>query len=191
MRKEINSAREDFIDIVRDIDGNLDHLEWRDSVIPVPHFTDTVCAHVTYEYVAHYIYSECDSDHCLLIFLMLFFIVHQDGLFLPHKPSKPGRDVLRSFPQPPARPSEKRGVHSPEKLEAERDVSSSQISLSRECSSSSPARGGDSGSGQGDEIKDGEGVVIGCTGDTTTVWSSLGLDVGHSHSHLGMYMYVF
>ncbi|XP_030247486.1 IQ domain-containing protein C isoform X2 [Sparus aurata] len=41
VRKEVRRAREDFEDVVREIDGGLTHLEWRETVIPIPHFTDT------------------------------------------------------------------------------------------------------------------------------------------------------
>ncbi|XP_035465738.1 IQ domain-containing protein C isoform X2 [Scophthalmus maximus] len=41
VRKEVGRAREDFTDIVQEIDGGLAHLQWRDTVIPIPHFTDT------------------------------------------------------------------------------------------------------------------------------------------------------
>ncbi|KAM7403197.1 hypothetical protein PAMA_003901 [Pampus argenteus] len=41
VRKEVRRAREDFEDIVKEIDGGLAHLKWRDTVISIPHFTDT------------------------------------------------------------------------------------------------------------------------------------------------------
>ncbi|XP_052006968.1 IQ domain-containing protein C [Xyrauchen texanus] len=41
MRKDLSSVRTQFEDIVREIDGNLDHLHWRGNIIPKPHFTDT------------------------------------------------------------------------------------------------------------------------------------------------------
>ncbi|CAJ1073460.1 IQ domain-containing protein C isoform X1 [Xyrichtys novacula] len=42
VRREVRRAREDFEDIVKEIDGRLTHLEWRvASCIPTPHFTDT------------------------------------------------------------------------------------------------------------------------------------------------------
>ncbi|XP_073340075.1 IQ domain-containing protein C isoform X2 [Pagrus major] len=41
VRKEVRRAREDFEDVVREIDGGLTHLQWRETVIPSPHFTDT------------------------------------------------------------------------------------------------------------------------------------------------------
>lgn len=44
VRKEICRARQDFEDIVNEIDGGLAHLQWRETIIPIPHFTDTVSA---------------------------------------------------------------------------------------------------------------------------------------------------
>ncbi|XP_029350411.1 IQ domain-containing protein C isoform X2 [Echeneis naucrates] len=41
VRSEVRRAREDFEDIVREIDGGLTHLQWRDTPIPLPCFTDT------------------------------------------------------------------------------------------------------------------------------------------------------
>ncbi|CAL8285097.1 unnamed protein product [Lota lota] len=41
LRKAVRHARADFQDIVREIDGNLNHLRWRDAILSIPHFTDT------------------------------------------------------------------------------------------------------------------------------------------------------
>ncbi|XP_062252826.1 IQ domain-containing protein C [Platichthys flesus] len=41
VRREVGRAREDFEDIVKEIDGGLRHLQWTRTVIPIPHFTDT------------------------------------------------------------------------------------------------------------------------------------------------------
>ncbi|KAJ3613436.1 hypothetical protein NHX12_019685 [Muraenolepis orangiensis] len=41
LRKEVGRARADFEAIVREIDGNLNRLQWRDAIVPLPHFTDT------------------------------------------------------------------------------------------------------------------------------------------------------
>ncbi|XP_037342535.2 IQ domain-containing protein C [Pungitius pungitius] len=41
VRNQVRRGREDFEDIVKEIDGGLDHLVWREMVIPFPHFTDT------------------------------------------------------------------------------------------------------------------------------------------------------
>uniref|UniRef100_A0A8C8EGZ5 IQ motif containing C n=1 Tax=Oncorhynchus tshawytscha TaxID=74940 RepID=A0A8C8EGZ5_ONCTS len=40
MRKEINCARSEFEDIVRDIDGEVNHLEWKGHIFAIPHFKD-------------------------------------------------------------------------------------------------------------------------------------------------------
>ncbi|XP_053291170.1 IQ domain-containing protein C [Pleuronectes platessa] len=40
VRREVGRAREDFEDIVKEIDGGLRHLQWTSTVIPIPHFTD-------------------------------------------------------------------------------------------------------------------------------------------------------
>uniref|UniRef100_A0A671QME7 IQ motif containing C n=1 Tax=Sinocyclocheilus anshuiensis TaxID=1608454 RepID=A0A671QME7_9TELE len=42
MRKGLSLVRTQFEEIVREIDGGLDHLQWRGNIIPRPHFTDTV-----------------------------------------------------------------------------------------------------------------------------------------------------
>lgn len=42
MRKEVQRAREDFESMVKEIDGGLTHLIWKDTVVPLPHFTDVV-----------------------------------------------------------------------------------------------------------------------------------------------------
>ncbi|XP_034530386.1 IQ domain-containing protein C isoform X2 [Notolabrus celidotus] len=42
VRREVRRSREDFEDIVKEIEGDLTHLEWRETwIIPTPHFTDT------------------------------------------------------------------------------------------------------------------------------------------------------
>ncbi|XP_022052492.2 IQ domain-containing protein C isoform X2 [Acanthochromis polyacanthus] len=41
VRSEIHCAREDFAEIVKEIDGGLSHLKWVEAVISTPHFTDT------------------------------------------------------------------------------------------------------------------------------------------------------
>ncbi|KAL6105525.1 iqcc [Pungitius sinensis] len=41
VRNQVRRGREDFEDIVKEIDGGVAHLVWREMVIPIPHFTDT------------------------------------------------------------------------------------------------------------------------------------------------------
>lgn len=42
VRKVVCKAREDFEDIVKEIDGRLTHLKWTDTLISIPQFIDTV-----------------------------------------------------------------------------------------------------------------------------------------------------
>ncbi|XP_057197957.1 IQ domain-containing protein C isoform X2 [Triplophysa rosa] len=44
-RRDLDSVRTQFEDIVREIDGGLDHLHWKGKIISKPHFTDTVSFH--------------------------------------------------------------------------------------------------------------------------------------------------
>ncbi|XP_061651737.1 IQ domain-containing protein C isoform X2 [Phyllopteryx taeniolatus] len=41
VRAELRRAQVDFEEVVKEIDGTLAHLRWRDAIIPTPHFTDT------------------------------------------------------------------------------------------------------------------------------------------------------
>lgn len=127
---------------------------------------------------------------------MLFLMHHQDGPLLQRSspdsdPSHPGQDLCAS-PQNPltatAPSSEEREEHHAllEKIEAERDDSQTkgQASLSQDNVPSSNARWDGKGqreSGVGG--KDGEGMQS--TGDSTTIWSSLELDMNDGHSYKG------
>ncbi|XP_029316971.1 IQ domain-containing protein C isoform X1 [Cottoperca gobio] len=161
VRNELRQAREDFEDIVKEIDGGLTHVEWSETIIPIPHFR------------------------------------HTDGPFLrrsssTRKPSNPGLDVCASPHSPSssslllllssqARLSEERGDDRVllEKIEAERDDSQTegQASFSKDCFHSSNVRG----DGEGHK----ESTVGEKDGDSTTVWSSLELDMNNDHSHKG------
>ncbi|XP_022606623.1 IQ domain-containing protein C [Seriola dumerili] len=168
VRNEVRRARKDFEDIVKEIDGGLTHLQWRDSVIPIPHFTDT------------------------------------DGPFLrpssaASKTSDPGLDVSAS-PQSPAAAAalrqERGGDHDlfPQKIAAERDDSETkgQDRHPRDCFPSSHTGGDGVGQrqrGVRDQEGDKDGGIMESTGDSTTVWSSLELDVNYSHSHQGPRQY--
>ncbi|XP_032356615.1 IQ domain-containing protein C [Etheostoma spectabile] len=155
VRNEVRGAREDFEDIVKEIDGGLAHVEWRETVIPIPHFSYT------------------------------------DGPFLrasssASKGSNPGLDVCASPLRPSsASVSEERGGHRVllEKIEAERDDSQSkgQASISNYYFHSSNVRG--------DEEGQKESTVGENDGDSTTVWSSLELDMNYGHSHKGPQQY--
>ncbi|KAM9786959.1 IQ domain-containing protein C [Syngnathus typhle] len=41
VRAELRHARVDFEEVVKEIDGTLAHLGWRDAIIPTPYFTGT------------------------------------------------------------------------------------------------------------------------------------------------------
>ncbi|XP_061699208.1 IQ domain-containing protein C isoform X2 [Syngnathoides biaculeatus] len=41
VRAAVRRAQVDFEEVVKEIDGTLTHLGWRDTIIPTPHFTDT------------------------------------------------------------------------------------------------------------------------------------------------------
>ncbi|XP_016325406.1 IQ domain-containing protein C-like [Sinocyclocheilus anshuiensis] len=49
MRKGLSLVRTQFEETVREIDGGLDHLQWRGNIIPKPHFTDTESLLLQYE----------------------------------------------------------------------------------------------------------------------------------------------
>ncbi|XP_068608505.1 IQ domain-containing protein C [Brachionichthys hirsutus] len=46
VRNEVRRAREDFEDVVKEIDGVLTHLGWSGAIIPTPHFTDGEGSHL-------------------------------------------------------------------------------------------------------------------------------------------------
>ncbi|XP_043110465.1 IQ domain-containing protein C [Puntigrus tetrazona] len=48
-RKGLSLVRTQFEEIVREIDGGLDHLQWRGNIIPRPHFTDSESLLLQYE----------------------------------------------------------------------------------------------------------------------------------------------
>lgn len=118
---------------------------------------------------------------------MLLLMHLQDGPFLrasssASKASNPGLDVCASPPRPSsASLSEERGGHRVllEKIEAERDDSQSKgrTSVSNDYFHSSNVRG--------DEEGQNESTVGEKDGDSTTVWSSLELDMNYGHSHKG------
>ncbi|XP_077588055.1 IQ domain-containing protein C [Stigmatopora nigra] len=41
VRGELGRARADFEEVVKEIDGTLNHLEWKNAIIQTPHFKDT------------------------------------------------------------------------------------------------------------------------------------------------------
>ncbi|XP_039993701.1 IQ domain-containing protein C [Xiphias gladius] len=171
VRNEVRRAREDFEDIVKEIDGGLTHLHWRDTIIPIPHFTDTDGPFL----------RPCSADS---------------------KPSDPWLDFIAS-PQnttaaaaatPLSQEREGGPGLPPEKTEAERDDSETkgQACLSRNCFPSGHAGGDGEGQrqrGMRDQDGDKDGGVMESTGDSTSVWSSLELDVNYTHSRQGPRQY--
>ncbi|XP_056108955.1 IQ domain-containing protein C [Rhinichthys klamathensis goyatoka] len=59
MRQGLSLVQTQFEDIVREIDGGLDHLQWRGNIIPKPHFTDTKSLLLQYERSRF----QCHDDH--------------------------------------------------------------------------------------------------------------------------------
>ncbi|XP_068582523.1 IQ domain-containing protein C [Cebidichthys violaceus] len=138
VRDEVRSAREDFEDIVREIDGGSSHVEWRETVVAIPRFTDTVGG-----FNRSFIVSE-SADRCLNLAPVLVRL--QDGDVCPQSSSS-------------SSPSSSSGEHRvlQEKMEAERD----------DCDAAVRQR-------ERQVEKD---------GDSTTVWSSLELDMNCGDSH--------
>lgn len=126
---------------------------------------------------------------------MLLLTHHQDGPLLQpsspdSNPSHPGLDLCASPNNPlaaTAPSSEEREDHHAqlEKTEAERDdlQTKRQAPLSQDCVPSSNARWDSPEKESGVGVKDGE--MVQSTGDSTTVWSSLELDMNDGHSHQG------
>ncbi|KAF7658726.1 hypothetical protein LDENG_00008640 [Lucifuga dentata] len=148
VRTEVHRAREDFEDIVREIDGGLSHLKWRDTVISIPHFTDTAGPLVTSSRPGP------DASDCLL------------------HPSGTDNHLLQ------------------ERIEAERDNSDIQekaCPISKDCTLCSSVRGDGERQrerGLGGQM-DGDGGVMESTGDSTSVWSNLELDMNYGNSYKG------
>ncbi|XP_041669142.1 IQ domain-containing protein C [Cheilinus undulatus] len=163
VRCEVHRAREDFEDIVKDIDGGLTHLEWRETlVIPTPHFTDT---------------DESFLQVCKAA----------------SRPSNPGLNIstspLRLSSSSPL--SKERHQHVLlEKIEAERDGSQTkeQESLTNDCFLSCSVREDRVGQRQTTE-RDRDGEEMKSTSNSTTVWSSLELDENGSESKKGTQRY--
>ncbi|XP_070777121.1 IQ domain-containing protein C [Enoplosus armatus] len=154
VRNEVSRAREDFEDIVKDLDGGLTHLEWRETVIPIPHFTDTDVP----------------------------FLRPSSSARKPSSPGLDVCASLQSPAAAAAHLSEERGEHL--LLEAERDYSQTkgQASLSKDNFLSSSVRW--DGEGQKEStVGDKDGGVMESTGGSTSIWGSLELDMNYGHSH--------
>lgn len=128
--------------------------------------------------------------------LMLLLMHRQDGPFLrpSNKPSDPGLGVCAG-PQSPYSSSSSPSAPWPEergdppvlleKTEAERDdphTTKGRASLSKDCFTSRNVRG-DGERQRENSVVDKDGDVMESTGDSTTVWSSLELDMNCGRSH--------
>ncbi|XP_026195882.1 IQ domain-containing protein C [Anabas testudineus] len=152
VRNEVRRAREDFEVIVKEIDGGLSHLQWRDTVISIPHFTDT-----------HGPFPRPSSS------------TKEPGLNVS-SPSAGAATCLSN--------ERVRDQHILlQRIEAERDNSQAKDHdhPSRVCFSSSHV-GGD---GEEERQRDVSGGLMESTGDSTSVWSSLDMDMNYGHSHKG------
>ncbi|XP_075964850.1 IQ domain-containing protein C [Anarhichas minor] len=129
VRDEVRRTREDFEDIVREIDGGLTHVEWKETVIAIPHFTDN------------------------------------EGPFLrtSSSASKPSNASSPSLSSSSSSSSAERGDPRvlQERIEAERD----------DCDATAAA------------VRQKESTELEKDGDSTTVWSSLELDMNYGDSH--------
>ncbi|XP_056152471.1 IQ domain-containing protein C [Lampris incognitus] len=161
MREEVSRARKDFEDIVKEIDGDLTHLQWRETIVALPYFTDTDGA---------------------------FFGPSVNSS--ARKTLKPAVDIsVCQPPAPLSEEGLFDSCLPPVNLKAERDCShrQGQAFFSGVCYRSSPAseeEGGQRDSCWGSQMEDG-GLVMESTEDTTTVWNSLGLDLSPTHAQGG------
>ncbi|XP_034419546.1 IQ domain-containing protein C [Cyclopterus lumpus] len=156
-RNEVRRARGDFEDIVKEIDGGVTHLEWKEKVVPVPHFTDTDGPLLRPSSSAGKP-SNARRDVCTS----------------PQSPSSSS-----SSPSAAAPLSEDTGDHCVllEKIEAERDDSQTkrQASLFK--------HGIQSSSVTVTGVSQKESAEVKKDGDSTTAWSSLERDMNYGHSH--------
>ncbi|XP_026185398.1 IQ domain-containing protein C [Mastacembelus armatus] len=167
VRNEVCRARRDFEDIVKEIDGSLSHVEWKDTVIPMPHFADTHGP-----FLRPSSFSSKPSDPGLKVSAS------------PHSPV-----TVRALPQ-----ERGRDQHVLEKTEAERDDSQSkgQASPSRDCFLSSHVGRDEEGQKQMEvrnQDEDKDRGMMDSTEDSTSIWSSLDQEMNYSHSHKGSQQY--
>ncbi|KAM9842851.1 IQ domain-containing protein C [Aulostomus maculatus] len=164
VRKELRRAREDFEDIVKEIDGGLSHLVWKETVISIPHFRDTDGPFLRARNSA--------SKHS------------DPGLDVSASSQSTAAAPIAA---PPLSQGGGRDHHLyPQKLEAEKDVSQiiNQTLHSRDCFPTSPV------TGDGERQMVSTSGVMESTGDsTTTIWNSLELVTHCSHSHKGPQKY--
>ncbi|KTF75718.1 hypothetical protein cypCar_00021334 [Cyprinus carpio] len=64
-RKGLSLVQTQFEEMVQEIDGGLDHLQWRGNIIPRPHFTDTESLLLQYErsrFQSHYLLEDSGRE---------------------------------------------------------------------------------------------------------------------------------
>ncbi|KAK2825960.1 hypothetical protein Q5P01_020174 [Channa striata] len=170
IRTEVRRAREEFEDIVKEIDGRSSHLQWRDAVISVPHFTDNQS-----------LFPRPRSSSS--------------------RPSNPGLNASASPQSLSAGAttclSQEKGSDRHvllEKMEAERDESQSKH---QRCSSKDYIPSTivvEDGESQRQKIMreeqgdDNEGMIESIE-ESSSVWSSLDLDLNIGHSQIGSQQY--
>ncbi|XP_031704027.1 IQ domain-containing protein C isoform X1 [Anarrhichthys ocellatus] len=155
VRDEVRRTREDFEDIVREIDGSLTHVEWKETVIAIPHFTDNVDS-FNRKFVNHLIGASLS--------LMPVLVHLQEGPFLrtrssASKPSNASSPSSSSSSSSSAERGDPRVLQ--ERIEAERD----------DCDATAAA------------VRQKESTELEKDGDSTTVWSSLELDMNYGDSN--------
>ncbi|XP_028995545.1 IQ domain-containing protein C [Betta splendens] len=162
VRNEVRRARNDFEDIVQEIDGGLSHLQWRDTVIAIPHFTDT-----------HGPFLRVSSS--------------------TSSPSEPGLHVSvtqnSSGGTDTCLPQEREGDRGVllQRIEAERDEpqTGDHDCDSRAGCSNNSVEDAQRQRGLREQQDDNDGGAMESVADSTSVWSSLNLDMNCSHSQKG------
>ncbi|KAM8917541.1 IQ domain-containing protein C isoform 2-T2 [Spinachia spinachia] len=155
VRNQVRRGRQDFEDIVKEIDGGLAHLVWREMVIPSPHFTDTDSRFVPARTSA----GKFSNPQ----------LAARASHLRPPSPSS-SSSPPSSTPPPPSSSGPLAEERRDRRVAAERDDSQTkgQASLSKHRTQISNVTVG------GGSQKD---------GDSTTVRTSLQLDVNYGHSN--------
>ncbi|XP_051237317.1 IQ domain-containing protein C [Dicentrarchus labrax] len=168
VRNEVRRARQDFEDIVRETDGGLTHLEWRETVIPIPHFTDTdgPCLRP----------SGSGSKPS------------NPGLDVCDSPISPAASSISISSSTHIRGERRSSCSAGEDRSRERRFTGRTTGLPSKDSFPSNNVRGDAEGHKGNSVGAKDGGVMESTGDTT-VWSSLELDMSYGHSHKGPRQY--
>ncbi|XP_041711499.1 IQ domain-containing protein C isoform X2 [Coregonus clupeaformis] len=155
VRKEINCARSEFEDIVRDIDGDVNHLDWKGNITAIPHFKD-----IDGPLQNSGIFTKKHAEEA----------PDRESHPLEQPGERKGAQLMSDRIEP-----ERDDPHSHGLASISRGSSSPP--------SFPPGGEGETESSQG-ELLDGGGMLE-STGGATTVWSSLGLDVSYGRFQKG------